>query len=100
MGDPVQQGMFDSLHRDMIVGFGTWEFDPMELDNPFPNGEGSVHLWHGTDDRIVPVILSRHVSHKLPWIRYHELQDAGHLFIMADGMADTIVKALVLGDHW
>ncbi|KAJ6853714.1 uncharacterized protein M6B38_113925 [Iris pallida] len=99
MGQALQQGVFDSLHRDMIVGFGTWSFDPMDLDNPFPDSKGSVHLWHGTEDRFVPVILSRHISQKLPWIRYHELPDAGHMFLLADGMGDTVVKALVLGDQ-
>lgn len=97
-GKLLQQGVFESLHRDMIVGFGTWKFDPMDLDNPFPKGEGSVHLWHGTEDQIVPVIMSRSISQKLPWIHYHELPYAGHMFPLAEGMGDIIVKALVLGD--
>ncbi|KAJ6853744.1 uncharacterized protein M6B38_114075 [Iris pallida] len=94
----LHQGEFDSLHRDMIVGFGTWKFDPMDLDNPFLDGNGSVHLWHGAEDLIVPVVLSRYISRKLPWIRYHELPDAGHMFLLEDGMGDIIVKALVLED--
>ncbi|KAG0487501.1 hypothetical protein HPP92_009596, partial [Vanilla planifolia] len=93
-----QQGEYESLHRDMIVGFGSWEFDPMDLKNPFPNNEGSIHLWHGTEDFIVPVSLSRYISQKLPWVKYHELPDAGHLFPLADGMSDAIVRKLVLGD--
>ncbi|KAG0487505.1 hypothetical protein HPP92_009600 [Vanilla planifolia] len=94
-----QQGEYESLHRDMIVGFGSWEFDPMDLKNPFPNNEGSIHLWHGTEDFIVPVSLSRYISQKLPWVKYHELPDAGHLFPLADGMSDAIVRKLVLGDR-
>ncbi|KAJ8510191.1 hypothetical protein OPV22_000625 [Ensete ventricosum] len=94
-----QQGDFESIHRDMMVNFGRWDFSPLELDNPFPNNEGSVHLWHGAEDLIVPVILSRYISQKLPWVHYHELPDAGHLFPMADGMSDAIVKALLLGDN-
>ncbi|GKU98364.1 hypothetical protein SLEP1_g11377 [Rubroshorea leprosula] len=31
-----QQGEYESLHCDIIVGFGNWEFDPMSLENPFP----------------------------------------------------------------
>ncbi|KAG6514178.1 hypothetical protein ZIOFF_024519 [Zingiber officinale] len=92
-----QQGEYLSLHRDMIIGFGNWEFSPLELDNPFPNNEGSVHLWHGTEDTIVPFSLSRYISQKLSWIQFHEVPDAGHMFPLADGMSDVIVEALLLG---
>ncbi|XP_039125444.1 uncharacterized protein LOC120261573 [Dioscorea cayenensis subsp. rotundata] len=95
----TQQGLFESLHRDMIVGFGSWEFDPLDLDDIFAGKEGLVHLWHGTEDWIVPVILSQYVSQKHPWIKYHEVPGAGHLFPLADGMADAIVKALVQGKN-
>lgn len=94
-----QQGEFYSLHLDLIVFFSSWEFDPMDLKNPFPNNEGSVHLWHGAQDVVVNVSLSRYISQKLPWVRYHEIPDGGHMFPDADGMIDAIVKALVLGDQ-
>ena len=93
-----QQGEFESLHRDMIVGFGAWEFSPLDLENPFPNNEGSVHLWHGDEDWIVPVMLQRYIALQLPWIHYHELPGAGHLFPHADGMSDTIIRALLTGE--
>ena len=83
----------------MMVGFGSWEFDPLDLDDPFAGKEGSVHLWHGTEDWIVPVILSQYISEKHPWIKYHELPGAGHLFPLADGMADAMVKALLQGKN-
>ncbi|PON31782.1 Alpha/beta hydrolase fold [Trema orientale] len=92
-----QQEEFESLHRDMIVGFGTWEFSPLELENPFPNNEGSVHLWHGDDDHLVPVSLERYIAHQLPWIRYHELPGEGHLIPYSVGNADTIIKELLTG---
>ncbi|KAJ7970572.1 Alpha/beta-Hydrolases superfamily protein [Quillaja saponaria] len=93
-----QQGDYESIHRDMIIGFGNWEFDPLDLDNPFPNNEGSVHLWQGDDDRLVPVLVQRYIAEKLPWIQYHELPGAGHLFPVADGMSDAIVKTLLFGE--
>ncbi|XP_020110981.1 uncharacterized protein LOC109725978 [Ananas comosus] len=93
-----QQGEFESLHRDMMVGFGSWDFSPMNLTNPFPNNEGSIHLWHGARDLIVPVSLSRYICEKLPWVHYHELPTAGHMFPAADGMADVIVKELLTKD--
>ncbi|KAK8593561.1 hypothetical protein V6N13_042863 [Hibiscus sabdariffa] len=93
-----QQGEYESLHRDLIIGFGTWEFTPMDLDNPFPNNEGSVHLWHGDEDMLVPVSLQRYIAQQLPWIHYHELPGAGHMFPHAPGMSDNIVKALLVGE--
>ncbi|KAL5545868.1 hypothetical protein UlMin_005555 [Ulmus minor] len=90
-----QQGEYESLHRDLIVGFGKWEFSPVELENPFPNNEGSVHLWQGDDDLLVPVTLQRYIAQQLPWIHYHELPGTGHLFPEAPGMCDTIIKELL-----
>lgn len=92
-----QQGQHESLHRDMLCGFGSWEFSPLELQNPFPNGEGAVHLWQGDDDRLVPVSLQRYIVKKLPWIQYHELQGAGHIFPFVESVA--ILKAQLLGEN-
>ena len=79
-----QQGEYESLHQ----------FSPLHLENPFPNREGSVHLWHGNDDLVVPVSLPRHIARKLPWIQYHELPGGGHMFPYADGIGDAIIKSL------
>lgn len=94
-----QQGEFESIHRDLNIGFGTWEFDPMDIENPFPNNEGSVHVWQGDKDILVPAALQRYIAQQLPWINYHELKDAGHMFPYADGMSDSILKALLLGKN-
>nr|DAD48568.1 TPA_asm: hypothetical protein HUJ06_018505 [Nelumbo nucifera] len=93
--------LIDSLHRDLMIGFGTWEFDPMDLKNPFPNNEGTVHLWMGDEDGFVPVTLQRYIAviaGKLPWIHYHELPGSGHMIRYIDGMNDAIVKSLLLGE--
>ncbi|ONM17736.1 uncharacterized isoform X1 [Zea mays] len=96
-----QQGEHDSLHRDMMVGFGKWDWSPLEMENPFAGGqdEVKVYLWHGVEDLYVPVQLSRYISERLPWVIYHELPTAGHLFPVADGMPDAIVRSLLLGDE-
>ncbi|XVF55700.1 hypothetical protein PTKIN_Ptkin06aG0058100 [Pterospermum kingtungense] len=94
-----QQGEYESLHRDLIIGFGTWEFSPMDLDNPFPHNEGTVHLWQGDEDLLVPVALQRYIAQQLPWIHYHELPGAGHMFPYADVMPDKMVKALLVGEN-
>ncbi|KAL8130117.1 hypothetical protein V2J09_019272 [Rumex salicifolius] len=73
------KGVFDNLRRDIMVGLGKWEFDPLKLSNPFPEMERSVHLWAGYEDRVVPIELQRHVSGTLPWIKHHEVPHGGHL---------------------
>ncbi|XP_055830976.1 uncharacterized protein LOC129899993 isoform X5 [Solanum dulcamara] len=94
----VKQGVFESLHRDMMVGFGKWDFDPMDLKNLFPNGEGSVHLWHGDEDWVVPVILQRYVAERLPWIHFHEIPNVGHLLMHDPAMKEVIWKTFLPGE--
>ncbi|KAK3205717.1 hypothetical protein Dsin_019763 [Dipteronia sinensis] len=94
-----QQGVYESLHRDMMVHFGKWEFDPMELKNPFPNNEASVFLWEGHNDKLVPFELQRYVAKKLAWIRYHEVADGGHLLIHERAACEAIFRQLLLGEE-
>lgn len=92
---PRQQGEFESLHRDLNIGFGKWDFDPIDLKNPFPNNDGSIHIWQGDEDLIVPVTLQRYIAHQLTWVKYHELTGTGHLLPFADGVIDSILKELL-----
>ena len=94
-----QQGEYNTLHRDMMVGFGKWDWSPLDLEDPFAGGEGKVHLWHGAEDRIVPATLSRYISQRLPWVVYHELPKSGHMFPVDSSYADAIVKSLLFGDQ-
>ncbi|KAF9590826.1 hypothetical protein IFM89_038698 [Coptis chinensis] len=94
-----QQGVFESLHRDLIVGFGDWGFEPMELNNPFTHNESSVHIWQGYEDKVVPALGQRYVSQKLPWIQYHEVPDGGHLLIHEPVFVDAIIRELLLGEE-
>ncbi|XP_059627556.1 uncharacterized protein LOC132270386 isoform X2 [Cornus florida] len=94
-----QQGEHESLYRDLMVGFGSWEFDPMELKSPFPNNEGSVQLWQGCLDTLVPSQMQRYVAKKLPWIRYYEVPDGGHLIVHDNGLCETMFKALLLREE-
>ena len=94
-----QQGVYESLHRDIMVHFGKWDFDPMELKNPFPDNEGSVHLWQGHKDSLVPFEMQRYLAQKLPWIQYHELPDSGHLIIHHNKLCEAIFRSLLLGEE-
>ncbi|CAK8562028.1 unnamed protein product [Lathyrus sativus] len=90
-----QQGEYESIHRDINIGFGRWEYTPLDIQNPFPNNEGSVHLWQGDEDILVPVTLQRYIAQNLSWIHYHELPGSGHLFPHADGVSETVIKSLL-----
>ncbi|KAK7244910.1 hypothetical protein RIF29_39739 [Crotalaria pallida] len=92
-----QQGEYETLHRDLNFLFGSWEFSPLDLENPFPTNEGSVHLWQGDEDLMVAAKLQPYIAEKLPWIHYREFPGAGHMFPVADGMSDTIIKSLLQG---
>nr|GLL32381.1 probable lysophospholipase BODYGUARD 1 [Ipomoea trifida] len=88
--------VFDSLCRDCNVAFGKWDFDPLELSNPYPKNESSVHIWQGYKDKVVPVELQRHVWERLPWIRYHEVPDGGHLLVYDTAVCEAILRSLLL----
>ncbi|KAF3439445.1 hypothetical protein FNV43_RR17723 [Rhamnella rubrinervis] len=90
-----QRGVFDTLRNDFTVAFGNWEFDPMDLSNPFPQNQSFVHIWQGYEDKVVPFQLQRYVSSKLPWIQYHEVPDGGHLLVHYNGLSEAILRALL-----
>ncbi|KAH9619058.1 hypothetical protein KSS87_013261 [Heliosperma pusillum] len=94
-----QQGAYESLHRDIVVSFGQWGFDPLDLNNPYPENSKSVHLWIGRKDGIVAVELQRHIAKRLPWIQCHEVPYGGHLFIHDPKTCEMIFKSLFYGEN-
>ncbi|KAE8009664.1 hypothetical protein FH972_006088 [Carpinus fangiana] len=92
-----QQGVYESLHQDILACYGKWEFDLLDINNPFPNNEGTAHIWQGYADKIIPFKLNRYISEKLPWIRHHEVTDGGHLMIFKSETCEAILGALLLG---
>ncbi|KAL4611695.1 hypothetical protein ACB092_08G144100 [Castanea dentata] len=94
-----ERSVFDTLRRDFMLAFGKWEFDPLDLRNPYPQNESNVHIWQGLEDKVVPVQLQRFVSGKLPWIRYHEVPNGGHLIVHYDGICEAILRSLLLGEE-
>lgn len=37
-------------------------FGSTEIRNPFPENDGSVHIWQGFKDRIIPYTLNRYID--------------------------------------
>lgn len=92
------RSVFDSLCSDLIVAFGKWDFNPLELTDPYPQNESSIHIWQGVKDKVVPVQLQRHVSQRLPWIRYHEVPECGHLLVYDTAVCEAVLTSLLLGE--
>ncbi|KAG5614268.1 hypothetical protein H5410_014092 [Solanum commersonii] len=90
-----QQGEFECLYRDFIVGFENWDFSSTDIKNPFPDNESSIYLWQGHDDRIIPRELNHYITEKLPWIQYHEVPNARHLIIHNASYCETILRKLL-----
>ncbi|KAD5508630.1 hypothetical protein E3N88_16333 [Mikania micrantha] len=90
--------IFHSLRKDFIVAFGKWDFDPLTLNDPLGQSQCHLHLWQGYEDKVVPVELQRYVSTRLPWIKYHEVPDGGHLIVYDGDVCEAILRSLLLGD--
>lgn len=93
-----KKGVFDSLRRDFIVAFGKWDFDPLDLSDPYPQKDNAVHIWQGHEDKVVPHQLQRYVSKRLPWVKYHEVPDGGHLLVYDTAVCEAILRSLLLGE--
>ncbi|KAL8247225.1 hypothetical protein R6Q59_008441 [Mikania micrantha] len=92
-----QQGDYESLYRDIMAGYGKWEFDPFDITNPWPDNNGAAHIWQGYEDKIIPYKINRFLSEKLPFVRYHEVPGRGHFLAFQDGICDEIFRALLVG---
>ncbi|XP_015078969.1 uncharacterized protein LOC107022911 [Solanum pennellii] len=96
---PTQNDFEYSVLQDFMVAQGNWEFDPLELENPFPENESSVHIWHGNMDDVVPISLQRYVSKRLPWIHYHEIPDVSHDFWQVGPVSEPVLRSFLLGQQ-
>lgn len=95
------RSVFDNLRQDFMVGLRRWEFDPLKLNNPFPETDAGsiVHLWAGYEDRVVPIEYQRHVVKELPWIKLHEVPYGGHLIVYDSDVCESILRSLLLGEE-
>ncbi|XP_071711012.1 uncharacterized protein [Rutidosis leptorrhynchoides] len=94
--------IFHSLRKDFIVAFGKWDFDPLSLSNPFgqskSQSQSRFHIWQGYEDKVVPVGIQRYIATRLPWIKYHEVPDGGHLLVYDSDVCEAILRCLLLGE--
>lgn len=69
------------LVLDSELLYRRWEFDVAAI-------ERRVHVWQGTDDRLVPLTINQKVADRMPGAVWHRVDGAGHF--VAVGAADEI----------
>lgn len=71
----------DGLVRDSELLYRKWAFDVEAIDR-------AVHMWQGTDDRLVAAPINKAVSDRMPGAIWHSVEGAGHF--VAVGAADDV----------
>jgi len=72
----------EPLVEDSELLYHQWAFDVTRIERP-------VHMWQGTEDRLVPYPINKEISDRMPGSVWHEVEGAGHL--VAIGKADEIL---------
>jgi pimeloyl-ACP methyl ester carboxylesterase len=80
----------DGLVHDAQLLYRRWAFDVSAIKRP-------VHMWQGTEDRLVAASINRTVADRMPAAVWHSVEGAGHF--IAVGAADDIfaIAAAELG---
>ena len=71
----------DGLVRDALLLYRRWAFDVTTI-------ERRVHMWQGTDDRLVAASINKTVADRMPGSAWHSVEGAGHF--VAVGAADGV----------
>ena len=71
----------DGLVRDALLLYRRWAFDVTTI-------ERRVHMWQGTDDRLVAASINKTVADRMPGSTWHSVEGAGHF--VAVGAADGV----------
>lgn len=71
----------DGLVRDAELLYRKWAFDVTAIERP-------VHMWQGTDDRLVAASINKAVADRMPGAVWHSVEGAGHF--VAVGSADDV----------
>lgn len=72
----------DGLVRDSELLYRKWAFDVTTIERP-------VHMWQGTDDRLVAAPINEIVADRMPGAIRHPVEGAGHF--VAIGSADDVL---------
>lgn len=73
----------DALVCDAELVYRKWAFDVTAIERP-------VHMWQGTEDRLVPFSINNHVAERMPGAVWHPVAGAGHF--VALGAVDDLLR--------
>jgi pimeloyl-ACP methyl ester carboxylesterase len=82
----------DGLVRDAELLYRSWAFDVATIERP-------VHMWQGTDDRLVPDPINKAVADAMPGAVWHPVDGAGHFVAVGSGDDVFAIAAEELGAH-
>jgi len=80
----------DGLVRDSELLYRRWAFDVTTIERP-------VHMWQGTDDRLVAASINRMVADRMPGAVWHPVEGAGHFVAIGSGDDVLAIAAAELG---
>lgn len=80
----------DGLVRDAELLYRRWAFDVTTI-------ERRVHMWQGTDDRLVAASINRTVADRMPGSVWHPVEGAGHFVAVGAGDELFAIAAEELG---
>ena len=80
----------DGLVRDSVLLYRRWAFDVATI-------ERTVHIWQGTDDRLVAESINRTVADRMPGTVWHAVEGAGHFVAVGSGDDIFAIAAQELG---
>jgi pimeloyl-ACP methyl ester carboxylesterase len=66
------------LVRDSELLYRSWAFDVTKI-------ERRVHMWQGTDDRLVAPSINKAVADRMPGAVWHPVEGAGHFVAIGSG---------------
>lgn len=68
----------DGLVRDSELLYRSWAFDVTTIRRP-------VHMWQGTQDRLVAPFINKTVADRMPGAVWHPVEGAGHFVAIGSG---------------
>jgi pimeloyl-ACP methyl ester carboxylesterase len=85
--------LVDSLKEGLSAGDAGWWDDGVAEMSPWGFDLGAialpVQLWHGAEDRFVPVQHGRWLSERIPGVEAHLTEEDGHLTLLANRVPEV-----------
>ncbi len=79
----------NGLVQDAELAYRGWAFDVTKIERP-------MHLWQGTDDKLVAPFINLTVAERMPGAVWHPVEGAGHS-IVTSGPSTALATLAPLG---